>query len=90
MHVIEIDHQGDGIYGPKANGEMYPAASLTGVGNIGGQSVGCISAEWALKFHGGYELKEKDFRNMTSLCKKFNLEVPDECKQFQQDRNPQT
>ena len=87
VHVIEIDQQGDGIYGPKANGEMYPAASLTGVGNISGQSVRCISPEWTLKFHSGYELKEKDYRDMTALCKKFNLELPDEYKEFQQERN---
>lgn len=83
VHVIEIDQHGDGIYGPKANGEMYPAASLTGIGNIGGQRVRCISAEWSLKFHSGYELKEKDYRDMSGLCAKFNLELPTEYQKFQ-------
>lgn len=83
VHVIEIDQHGDGIYGPKTNGEMYPAASLTGIGNIGGQRVRCISAEWSLKFHSGYELKEKDYRDMSALCAKFNLELPTEYQKFQ-------
>ena len=82
VHVIEIDQQGDGIYGPKANGEMYPAASLTGTGKIGDQGVRCISAEWSLKFHSGYELKEKDYRDMNALCTKFNLELPREYEKF--------
>jgi lincosamide nucleotidyltransferase A/C/D/E len=80
VHVIEIDQHGDGIYGPRANGEMYPASSLTGTGKICGQSVRCVSAEWSLKFHSGYKLKEKDYRDMTALCRKFDLELPDEYK----------
>lgn len=83
VHVIDIDERGDGIYGPKANGEMYPAASLKGTGKISGQRVRCVSAEWSLKFHSGYELKEKDYRDMAALCKKFNLELPAEYSKFQ-------
>jgi lincosamide nucleotidyltransferase A/C/D/E len=63
VHVIVLDENGDGIYGPVKNGEKYLAASLTGVGTIGGHHVRCISPEWALKFHSGYELKEKDFQD---------------------------
>jgi lincosamide nucleotidyltransferase A/C/D/E len=84
-HVIVPDDKGDGIYGPVANGEMYPAASLTGIGSINGQSVRCISAEWSLKFHSGYKLKDKDLRDMSALCEKFNLELPQEYKNFQQE-----
>ena len=80
VHVIEIDQYGNGIYGPK--GEMYPAASLTGNGKISGQSVRCVSAEWSLKFHSGYKLKEKDYRDMTALCRKFDLDWPDEYKKL--------
>ena len=83
VHVIEINEHGDGIYGPKTNGEMYPAASLTGVGKISGQTVRCVSAEWSLKFHSGYELKEKDYRDMAAICRRFNLELPDEYNKFQ-------
>ena len=66
----------------EANGEMYSATSLKGVGKINGQSVRCVSAEWSLKFHSGYELKEKDYRDMAALCKKFNLELPEEYSKF--------
>jgi len=38
--------------------------------------VRCISAEWAVKFHSGYELKEKDFRDVSALCQKFGIGLP--------------
>jgi lincosamide nucleotidyltransferase A/C/D/E len=76
VHVIVLDDRGNGIYGPREKGEMYPAASLTGAGTIEGQSVRCISPEWAVKFHSGYDLKDKDFRDVSALCKKFGIELP--------------
>ncbi len=82
VHVIVPDHQGNGIYGPIENGEMYPAASLTGTGLIEGRTVRCISPEWTVKFHSGYELKEKDFRDVSALCSKFGIELPPEYAKF--------
>lgn len=82
VHVIVLDGQGNGIYGPQANGEMYPASSLTGTGNIAGQTVRCISPEWAVKFHSGYQLVEKDFRDVSALCNKFGIGLPAEFERF--------
>ena len=76
VHVIVVDEKGDGLYGPVEKGEMYPAASLTGTGKIEGQAVRCISAEWMVKFHSGYPLKEKDFRDVAALCGKFGIDLP--------------
>ena len=76
VHVIAVDEQGDGIYGPKENDEMYPADSLTGAGSILGRSVRCISPEWTVKFHSGYKLKEKDFLDVSAVCKKFGIDLP--------------
>ena len=76
VHVIVLTEKGDGLYGPAEKGEMYPAASLTGIGKIGGQTVRCISPEWAIQFHSGYELKEKDFRDVSALCAKFGIGLP--------------
>jgi lincosamide nucleotidyltransferase A/C/D/E len=78
VHVIVLDAQGDGIYGPNENGEMYPAASLTGTGTIAGEIVNCISPEWAVKFHSGYELKETDRKDVAALCERFGIDVPRE------------
>lgn len=82
VHVIVLDSQGDGIYGPPENGEKYPAASLTGSGLIEGRTVRCISPDWMVRFHSGYELKEKDFRDVSALCKKFGIGLPPEYARF--------
>ncbi len=82
VHVIVLNSQGDGIYGPPENGEKYPAASLTGSGMIEGRTVRCISPEWMVKFHSGYELKEKDFRDVAALCRKFGMALPREYERF--------
>jgi len=82
FHVIVIDDQGNGLYGPADRGEMYPAASLTGTGSIDGRKVRCISPEWMVKFHSGYELKEKDFRDVSALCQKFGIRLPEAFAKF--------
>jgi len=33
-----------------------------------------------IKFHGGYELKDKDFKDVRALCDKFGIEYPEECR----------
>ena len=76
VHTIVLDEPGNGIYGPPEKGEMYPSASLTGTGIIDGETVRCIAPEWAVKFHSGYELREKDFRDVSALCEKFGIELP--------------
>ena len=82
FHVIVIDDEGNGLYGPADKGEMYPAASLTGIGSINGRQVRCISPEWTVKFHSGYELKEKDFRDVSALCRKFGIPLPEAFAKF--------
>ena len=83
VHVIVLDEQGNGIYGPAEKGEMYPAAALTGSGTINGQRVKCISPEWTIKFHSGYELKEKDYEDVSALCEKFGIDLPAEYKKLE-------
>jgi lincosamide nucleotidyltransferase A/C/D/E len=83
VHVIVLDEQGNGIYGPAEKGETYPAAALTGSGTINGQRVKCISPEWTIKFHSGYELKEKDYKDVSALCEKFGIELPAEYKKLE-------
>lgn len=43
LHVIVLDENGNGIYGPPANGELYPADALKGIGAIRGRVVRCVS-----------------------------------------------
>lgn len=83
VHVIVLDEKGNGIYGPPEKGVMYPAEALTGMGVIAGHSVRCISPEQLIKFHSGYELKGKDYRDVSALCEKFSLGLPAEYQRFQ-------
>ena len=78
-----LDDQGNGIYGPAENG--YPAAALSGLGTITGHTVKCISPEWAVKFHSGYELKEKDYKDVSALCEKYEIKLPEEYERFMKD-----
>lgn len=78
LHVIELDEAGNGIYGPKEAGVMYPAAALSGMGVILGKSVHCISPEWVVKFHSGYQLRAKDHHDVIAVCEKFGIKLPEE------------
>lgn len=69
VHVFTFDAEGNGLYGPVEKGVTYPAASLTGSGNVNGHSVKCISAECIVKFHTGYEPDENDIKDPYSTLK---------------------
>jgi lincosamide nucleotidyltransferase A/C/D/E len=75
VHVYEFNENGKNIYGIE-----YPHDSLAGTGTIGGHPVKCIAAEWVVKFHSGYDLKEKDYHDVKLLCQKFNIPLPEEYK----------
>lgn len=82
FHVIVFDQHGNGLYGPVEKGIMYPADSLTGEGMIGGLRVRCISPEWMVRFHSGYELHQKDYNDVAALCAKFGIALPQEYANF--------
>src|SRR3989344_1155574 len=50
FHIIVLDINGNGIYGPIEKGVTFPHESLTGSGFINGYPVRCISAEFMIKF----------------------------------------
>jgi len=57
---------------------MYPAGSLTGIGVLDGHTVKCISAEYMVKFHTGYRLRENRFQDVFALCAHFGIDYPEE------------
>ena len=87
VHVIVLDENGNGIYGPIEDGLMYPAPSLTGMGTIDGTPVRCISPEWVVKFHSGYALKEKDLQDVSAICERFGIELPGRFRYMKPDTN---
>lgn len=78
VHAVVFDAEGNGLYGPPDRGVMYPAGSLTGVGRVGGLTVRCVSAEYLVKFHTGYKLREVDYKDVSALCARFDIDYPAE------------
>jgi lincosamide nucleotidyltransferase A/C/D/E len=78
FHSFTFDDDGKIIFGVP-----YPRESLTGTGFIDGVPVQCISPEWLVKFHTGYEVDMDDYRDVLALCQHFNLELPLEFEKFQ-------
>jgi lincosamide nucleotidyltransferase A/C/D/E len=77
FHTFVLDDAGNVVEGLK-----YPKGSLTGVGRIKGIEVRTIDPEHLVRFHSGYEVKEKDYRDVKALCEKFGLRLPDEYLRF--------
>lgn len=78
VHVIVFDSNRNGIYGPSKLGLTYPADSLTGRGLIDGYPVSCISPEWLVQFHTGYEIDDHDVQDVMALHERFGVQLPDE------------
>jgi lincosamide nucleotidyltransferase A/C/D/E len=45
LHVIVLDPDGNGVLDPPEAGNVYPDASFTGCGTLGGRPVECVAAE---------------------------------------------
>lgn len=77
VHSYTFDAEGNNIFGVK-----YPFDSLKGVGMINDLPVRCISPEWMIKFHTGYNLDENDYQDVLALCQYFGIPLPNEYKKF--------
>ncbi len=77
VHSYTLDEQGNNIYGV-----AYLPEHLVGKGVIAGFQVKCVPPDWLVKFHTGYLLDEKDFRDTQALCERFNISLPEEYEKF--------
>ncbi len=80
VHSYTLDDAGNNVYGVE-----YVRAHLAGVGSIDGYPVRCVSPEWLVKFHTGYELDENDYHDVRLLCERFGIDLPDEYRKFVQE-----
>jgi lincosamide nucleotidyltransferase A/C/D/E len=81
VHTYELDENGNNIFGVK-----YEAFHLTGLGSIDGYPVKCISAEWIMKFHTGYDLDENDYHDVLLLSRKFGFPIPVDYERFMKNK----
>jgi len=77
VHSYTLDDTGANVHGV-----AYRTEHLTGKGVIHGYPVQCVSPEWLVKFHTGYDLDDNDFRDVRALCERFNIPLPDEYRRF--------
>ena len=77
IHTYEYDSAGKIIFGVE-----YPYDSLKGVGRIKDCAVKCITADWMVKFHSGYELDENDYQDVKLLCERYGIEIPEGFEKF--------
>jgi lincosamide nucleotidyltransferase A/C/D/E len=77
VHTYQLDELGNNL-----SGVAYESVHLTGAGVINDCAVKCISPDWTMKFHTGYELDENDYHDVVVLSRKFGLPIPDEYDRF--------
>jgi len=78
-HPVSLTPSGDGLY-RMANGEdwIYPAQGFTGVGQINGRKVPCISTEVMLFCHTtGYALDLDHQHDVVALSERFGIPLPE-------------
>jgi len=44
--------------------------------------VACITPEWLVRFHTGYPVDPTDCADVSALCERFGLAVPDDYRRF--------
>jgi len=76
LHGFVLDGQGNGVLGDPAEGTMYPAGALDGVGALGEIVLRCVAAPFVLKFRNGFEPRPVDHHDIAALCARFDLARP--------------
>jgi lincosamide nucleotidyltransferase A/C/D/E len=49
---------------------------------LAGRDVACITPEWLVASHTGYDVDEADWADVSALCAQFGIAVPDEYQPF--------
>jgi lincosamide nucleotidyltransferase A/C/D/E len=57
---------------------VYPAEGFSGRGSVTGRPVRCLTPEVQVLVHAGYELGEKDYRELFLLRERFDVDLPAE------------
>lgn len=52
--------------------------SLAWTGTIAGNPVFCMTPEWLVRWHTGYQLDADDVADVTALCERFGIPMPDD------------
>jgi lincosamide nucleotidyltransferase A/C/D/E len=79
VHPVTFDRNGGGVYQMEGGREwVYPAEGFSGRGSVADREVHCLSPEVQVRVHAGYELGDKDYRELFLLREQFGVELPDD------------
>ncbi|MGH3038682.1 MAG: nucleotidyltransferase domain-containing protein [Gaiellaceae bacterium] len=79
VHPVAFDAEGGGDYQmDEERSWVYPAQGFSGRGTVEGRLVRCLSPEAQVLVHAGYELTDKDLRELYLLRERFGVEIPSE------------
>lgn len=90
VHPVSFsEDRGGGVY-VMDNGDewVYPSAGFSGRGTVDGHRVRCLSPEVQVLVHDGYELTEKDYRELDLLQKRFGVALPESSRDRAEARTP--
>ena len=77
IHPVRFNAEGGGVYQLDDGNEwVYPSEGFKGRGSVDGRPVRCLSPEVQVLVHAGYELTEKDYRELYLLREQFGVEPP--------------
>jgi lincosamide nucleotidyltransferase A/C/D/E len=77
--VVFDDARGGGVYKMDDGREwVYPASGFAGRGRVAGRAVRCLTPEVQVLVHDGYELTDKDYRELYLLYRRFGVALPAE------------
>jgi len=76
-HPVTFDAEGGGVYQMDDGNEwVYPSEGFKGRGSVDERPVRCLSPEVQVLVHAGYELTQKDYRELYLLRERFGVEPP--------------
>ena len=75
FHVVERTEDGRAVYGPGELDWIISESELNAVGYIGGREVECLSVDYQVRSHAGYELQDTDFADLRALQEKYDIEL---------------
>lgn len=78
FHVIELTDDGGAVYGPGEVDWVISCEELQGEGTVGGRFALCLTAEYQVRSHAGYTLKETDLADVHALHERFGVPLLEE------------
>jgi lincosamide nucleotidyltransferase A/C/D/E len=77
VHPVTFDAAGGGVYQMDGGREWtYPAEGFSGRGTVAGRPVRCLTPDVQVLVHAGYQLEDKDYRELYLLRERFGVEIP--------------